>query len=145
MGSLALLSRELDRNLERAPLNKKRAAILAACELAVTKADLKHSTINKSLLSLRSGHAPAADLKSELDTIAKKFDDEYFELKGPSDDGNPEEYRPAFMKARAAAALSFLAGDEGFRGAGDAIYEAASVFDDSERDEFISAVEAALG
>jgi len=146
MSGLALLSRELDSKLQQASPVKRRAASLVACKHAVAKAGIADPLVNLALEELQVGRGFQPDLKAKLDALTEKLDEEYFNLKEAAEEGrgDEKEYRRAFAKARTVAAVS-CAGDLDDQKAGEAIYEAAFAFEDDERSQLLSVVDAELG
>jgi hypothetical protein len=145
MSDLGLLSKDLDDKLQRAPLNRQRAASLAACQFAVAKAKLSDPLVDAALQALQTGRVFQSDFKAELDALAEQLDEEYFTLKEAADEGrgNSKEYMSLFAKARAVAALS-CAGDQDAAKIGEAIYEAAFTIESDDKGEFLPLIDAEL-
>jgi hypothetical protein len=124
----------------QAPSNKRRKAAQVACEQAVVAAGLTADEVSEALAVLRGAAAPDVSLRERLDSLAARFDDEYFRL--DEDGGQKQQALLCFSKARATSALAFaLAADDAQLH--EAIYESISALD--EPAELVRLVEHALG
>lgn len=124
----------------QAPSNERRQAAQVACEQAVVAADLTAPEVSEALAVLRGAAAPHASLRKRLESLAARFDDEYFQL--DEEGGQKRQALVCFSKARAASALVFaLAADD--TQLHEAIYESISALD--EPAELVRLVEHALG
>src|SRR6266436_546940 len=134
MNRLEVLSADLAAQLHRATIAKRRAACLAACEVAVAEAEIEHPLVDKALQQLRTGHVFTSEEKAEIDALTEQLDEQYFESQEAAEKGKATyaDYSGDFAKARAVAALSF-AGSDSSEDA-DAIYEAAAAVGDDKRE-----------
>jgi hypothetical protein len=124
----------------QAPSNNRRQAAQVACEQAVVAAGLTAPEVSEALAVLRGTAAPDVSLRERLDSLAARFDDEYFQL--DEDGGQKQQALLCFSKARATSALAFaLAADDAQLH--EAIYESISALD--EPAELVRLVEHALG
>jgi hypothetical protein len=144
MSRLETLSSDLVAKLHRASTAKQRAAGVAASELAVAKAKVKHPLVDEGLRQLRAGHVFTPQEKAEIDALTAELDEEYFNLQEAAEAGkaSADHYLQAFAKARAVAALSF-AGSDVPDAAADSIYEATAAVGD-DKAELFSLIESAL-
>ena len=144
MNRLEVLSADLAAQVHRATPAKRRAACLAACELAVAKVEIEHPLVDSALQQLRVGRVFTSQEKAEIDTLTEQLDEQYFELQQTAEKGNATyaDHLRAFARARAVAALSF-AGSDSREDAADAIYEAAAAVGDDKR-EFFAKINFAL-
>jgi hypothetical protein len=127
-------------SFRQAPSNKRRQAAQVACEQAVEAADLTAPEVSEALAVLRGAVAPDASLRERLESLAARFDDEYFRLDEAG--GQKQQALICFSKARATSALVFaLAADD--TQLHEAIYESISALD--EPAELVRRVEHALG
>jgi hypothetical protein len=109
-------------------------AQLAACRLAVAGAGLDDDRAAQALEALSSAGADRTSAE-----VSQQLADEYDEAAWAAQDrGLDADYESSFRRARAAAALAFAHR----QAAGDAVYEAAHAFGDTER--FADALRAAL-
>lgn len=134
MTRLETLSPDLAAKMQRASAIKQRAASLAACEFAISRAKVEHPLVEKALKKMRATGVLAPKEKAELDALAAQLDEEYFALQEAAEEGQArtEDYMRVFGQARAVAALSFAGGDDASQSAAEAIYEAAATTDDKE-------------
>jgi YD repeat-containing protein len=111
--------------------------ICPACAAAIEGAGARAVA---PLKVLRGAAAPDASLRERLESLAARFDDEYFQL--DEDGGQKQQALVCFSKARATSALVFaLAADD--TQLHEAIYESISALD--EPAELVRLVEHALG
>jgi hypothetical protein len=146
MSGLALLSPELDTKLHSAASAKQHAASLVACEFALAKARIEAPVVAAALAELRSGRVFPPSLKAQLDSFAEQLDEEYFDLKEAAEAGSadPKQWQDIFAKARAVTALFYAGDEDGYKAAGESIYEAAFTILDDNKQELLALVEATL-
>jgi hypothetical protein len=127
----------------QAPVSKRRAAALFACEHAVVAGHVTAPEVDEALAVLRGAAVCDASLRERLERLAARFDDEYFEL--DEDDSRKQEARVWFSKARATSALTFaLAADDSHLH--DAIYESIhSLREPAARADLVRQLERILG
>jgi hypothetical protein len=93
------------------------------------------------LAVLRGAAAPDISLRERLESLAARFDDEYFQLDEDGGAAQKQEALHHFSKARATSALAFALATEAQLH--EAIYEALSALD--EPGELERLIERALG
>lgn len=141
MNRLEMISTELVRSLGEAGAGQRRAAVSAACEVALASA-LVHDDFTKLVLEkVRSGREVTADEISHLNSLVEAADDEYFTLQ-ESGDSDDLEYLRHFKRARALSSLAFASKDDSTMSSSESIYEAMAAVDN--RDELIAHVVSAL-
>jgi hypothetical protein len=135
MTRLETLSPDLARKLEGASVAKQRAAALAACQFAISHAQVNHPLVKNALQRVRAASVLTPEEKAGLDGLAAQLDEEYLAMQEAADKGrvSTADYMRLFGQARAVAALSFAGGEDAFHAATEAIYEAAATSDDNER------------
>lgn len=120
---------------------KRREATAVACEHAVVCANLIAPEVNQALAVLRGTAAPDDRLRHQLEILAARLDDEYFQTSETDGVTLPQDAVRLFSKARAASALAFsLASDAELH---EALYEAIAAFDDPH--ELMHLIERILG
>lgn len=142
MGTLRLdtISPSLADSFRQANDHQRRRATLAACVVAAVRAGLLGDEIEAAVGLLRRGGNEQSNVRRKLESLAAKFDDQYFNLSEEAETTTPEALL-AFRKARAATALaSALSSDPGQLH--EAMYEAIVASDDQA--EAIQAAEVAL-
>jgi hypothetical protein len=146
MSGLAFLSQELDTKLRSASPAQQRAASLVACQFALAKARIEAPVVANALAELRAGRAFSPSLKAQLDSLAEKLDEQYFDLKDAAEAGtaDPKQWQDMFAKARAVTALSYAGDEDAYKAAAESIYEAAFTILDDNKQELLAMVEAAL-
>ena len=146
MRGLALLSQDLDKTLHGAASTKQRAASLVACEFAVAKASVEAPVVATALAELQAGRVFPSSVKAQLDALAEKLDEQYFDFKEAAEAGcaDPKQWQDLFAKARAVAALSNAGDEDAYIAAGESIYEAAFTVADENRHELLALIEAVL-
>ena len=144
MTRLETVSRDLVEKLRHSTASKQRAAALAACKFAVTKADVVQAAVTEALETIQKSATLSVQQKAALDALVAQLDEEYFQLQEAAEDGraSTDDYLKVFGQARAVAALMFAGGDVPFDAATEAIYEATATTDDQE--ELLTLVEAEL-
>jgi hypothetical protein len=126
---LETISRTVSEAFRRADEVQKRHAVLLACEIAVSQADLHGTAVDAALAVLRQGGSNGA-ARLAIEALSDQLDSEYFALQ--EEDGpvvRPSEALLQFRKARAAAALGFALSPIP-EDLGEALYEAMSASDD---------------
>lgn len=124
----------------QATSNKRREAARVACEQAVVATGLTAPEVSEALAVLRGAAAPDVSLRERLESLAARFDDDYFQL--DEDGGQKQQALLCFSKARATSALAFALTAEDTQ-LHEAIYESLSALD--EPAELVRLVEHALG
>lgn len=126
---LESLSPRLAESFRQASLLKQRQAALEACIIAVSRVGLEENEVNAAIEMLRCGGAAKSSVREQLEMLAARFDDEYFELDEGGDEVTKSEALRLFSKARAATALVFaLSEDPGQLH--EAVYEAIAAMND---------------
>jgi hypothetical protein len=142
---LRILSRDLVAKLKECPVEKQRAAGVAACEFAISHAEIDDPSVREALAKFRAGTLPSAVEKTQLEALRAGFDEEYFKQKEAADSGEAarDEWKRVFAKARAVAALIFACEGDPFRACTEAIYEAS--FTMSDQKELLAVIESVVG
>lgn len=131
MGSLSLISKELDERLCRLTEERRRSVGVAACKRAMFRTKLSSAVSRSALDSIQAGVDLTSDTQLELSALMDRYDEEYVHLK----DVDPKA-KIAFALARTVAAiLSLSKGD-----VSEAIYEASFACGDETRSAFLSFV-----
>jgi hypothetical protein len=140
------LSPELVASLRTASVAQQRAASLAACEFAVSHANIKHRVVEKTLTKLRATGVLNPKEIGEIESLRAKLDDKYFDLQAAAEKGGgkKDEYLREFGKARAVSSLCFAGIENPFEAATEAIYEAAATIRDDDKSELFCLVESVL-
>lgn len=99
---------------------------IIACEFAVGAAGLHEAVIDSALNTLRQGTSIPPTLKSQLDTLTTRWDEQYSDLQSR----DAPEATAVFGWARAAAALSFASLSPAIEAVCDSLYEASATVDD---------------
>jgi hypothetical protein len=130
MDRLDSVAPELANALRSAAPATKRRAVLAACQVATSRAGLDGEEIYAALQALRRDGPVEESLCKQLGELAARLDDEYLRLDEAGDDALKPDVLRLFSKARAASALTFaVSGDPGqFH---EAVYEAIAAVDDA--------------
>jgi hypothetical protein len=144
MTRLETVSSDLVEKLRHSAASKQRAAALAACRFAVSKADVAQVAAAEALETIQKSGTLSGQQKAALDALVAQLDEEYFQLQEAAEEGraSTDDYLKVFGQARAVAALTFAGGDDPFDAATEAIYEATATTDDQE--ELLTLVEAEL-
>ncbi len=144
MKRLETLSPELVEKLRRAPPVKQRQATLAACEFALSHANVDNPLVEEALASLRASGGLSPKQKAELEALAARLDDQYLDLHEAAEDGRAttKDYLPVFEKSLAVSALAFAGTEDPFEASTEAVYEAAIATDKNK--ELFGVVETAL-
>lgn len=124
----------------QAPSNKRRQAAQVACEQAVVATGVTAPEVSAALAVLRGAAASDASLRERLESLAARFDEEYFQL--DEDGGQTQQALVCFSKARATSALAFALADDDTQ-LHEAIYESIAALD--EPSEPVRLVEHSLG
>lgn len=124
------VSLDLAESFWRAPASARRRAILAACELSVTRVGLDGEDVAAALEALRRSSPAGASLRQRLETRSAALDDAYLELKETDDETQMAGAMRLFSKARTFSALAFAMSD-GDSQLHEALYEAIASVDDS--------------
>lgn len=128
------------KRFREATSNKRREAVRVACEHAVVATGLTAPEVSEALAVLRGVPARDVSLRERLESLAARFDDDYFRL--DEDGGQKHKALLCFSKARATSGLAFaLAADD--MDLQEAIYESFSALD--EPADLVRLVEHALG
>jgi hypothetical protein len=137
---LETLSRPLAEAFERANNEKRRCALVLACEIAVSRAELCGSGVEAALEIVKDGRDDGG-CRIELQALSEQFDDEYLRLWEQDDPSGIQRAQLLFRKARAAAALA-IAQSASCEQLAEALCEAA--FASDEPDAVAKSLEAAL-
>jgi len=129
---LEMVEKELVEKLKLVSEEQRRSAVKVACELAFQACPVEVTIVVESLRQLRSGNKLTTDQVSELDALAARLDEKYFDLQDNLDEGQNLnlEGLQLFSQARAVSALSLASGEDSLMTATEAIYEASSAVDD---------------
>lgn len=126
----------------QAPANRRRQAVLVACEYAATVVGLTEREVGQALDVLREAVSPDPSLRERLERAAAELDDGYLRLNEEGEPARKQEAVRLFSKARATSALAFaLSTDEAQLH--EALYEAIAAVDDP--GHMTRLVEGALG
>lgn len=145
MTRIETLSPEVADRLRRASRAKQRAASIAACEFALSQAQIDDPLVQEILEKVRLAEVLTPEKKTEIELFVARLDDEYFDLQEAADDGRASAYDclRKFAQARAVAALSFAGNEDSHEASAEAIYEAAAASQDKE--EFLAFIGSILG
>jgi hypothetical protein len=146
MNRLETLSLDLAAELRRATPAKQRAAVLAACDFAISRAGVEEPDAKTMLCQLQAGKEIRPQQRKQIDALVSDLDDEYFHLQEAAEQGQASEqaYLRQFAKARAVAALSFACNEDSYEAATEGIYEAAISVIVEDKSELLAVVEAVL-
>jgi hypothetical protein len=100
------ISESLADSFRKADDAQRRHAVLATCLVAVARSGLQGNEIDAAVDILRHGGGDKLAVRSKLDSLTERLDEQYLALSKDAD-GNTPEALPLFRKARAAAALAF--------------------------------------
>ncbi|HEY1735858.1 MAG TPA: hypothetical protein VGG12_04365 [Methylovirgula sp.] len=139
---LKFLSPNLARQLNSAPIEKRRAAGIIACEFAAKAAAIHDPLAIETLRRLQAGQPLTAQQRADLESKAAATDSRYLDEQAAVDQGNASDCSRAFAVARAWAALSCASSDS-VSATSEAIYEAAAAMGD-ERAHLFAAIESSL-
>jgi hypothetical protein len=106
---------------------------LEACEQAAKQSKLDLALAQNAMKTLRDGQLISVELRKRLSDLATQLDNEYLSMEDAGDEGpvSTEESTRLFNQARAATAISLLAGEEiSTLDVAEAIYEAQAACDD---------------
>lgn len=131
---LEAVSKELVEKLAAATSGQRKKAVILACEHALQAASLSIPIVDYSLEKLRQGEIFSSQLMLELNALAERLDNEYFELQEESGEssGFSSGVLSLFSQARAVSALAFAGGEESIASSAESIYEASAAVDDSD-------------
>lgn len=129
---LEMVEKSLVEKLKAASKEQRRSAVKVACELAFQTSSAGVPVVAESLAQLRFGNKLTTEQLSELDALAEKLDEQYFDLQDSLDEGQElgMEALQLFSQARAVSALSLAGGEDSLMATTEAIYEASSAVDD---------------
>ncbi|WP_347929563.1 hypothetical protein [Pseudomonas helvetica] len=129
---LETVEKGLVERLKTASQEQQRSAVRVACELAFQAVSVGMPIVVDSLEQLRCGGKLTVEQISELDSLAAKLDEQYFDLQDRLDDeqGLDVAALQLFSQARAVSTLSLAGGEDSLMAAAEAIYEASSAIDD---------------
>jgi len=146
MLGLELLSPDLVTRLRHASSARQRAASLVAAEFAISHAQVEHRLVAKALEKVRTTGILTDEENAEVEVLAARLDEEYFELQEAAEQGiaSADEYLRMFAKARAVTALSFAGNEDAFRAATESIYEAAATIRGDDKGELFALLESVL-
>ena len=144
MNRLETLAPDVAEKLRLATPDKQRAVALAACEFAISKANLQRTSIEEACKGLRKGTGLSPAQQSEIEALVASLDNEYFDLQEAAEEGRAttDDYLRKFAQARAASTLLFASKSNPLEASTEAVYEAAAVLKDKR--PLFSAVESAL-
>ncbi|MCB9764039.1 MAG: hypothetical protein H6739_29985 [Alphaproteobacteria bacterium] len=125
-----------------APTSRRERATRLACELAVRGTGLAGPEVTAALEALRTSTPDRPSLRSDMERLAARLDDEYFRLDNPGREDMRQAALQTFSKARAASALTFALSSDDSQ-LHEAIYEAVIAMDDPST--VIQSLETALG
>ncbi|CAD0266717.1 hypothetical protein EKA85_14405 [Pseudomonas veronii] len=129
---LEMVGKSLVKKLKVASKEQRRSAVKVACELAFQTSSVGVPVVAESLAQLRFGNKLTTEQLSELDALAEKLDEQYFDLQDSLNEGQElgMEALQLFSQARAVSALSLAGGEDSLMATTEAIYEALSAVDD---------------
>jgi hypothetical protein len=136
---LVQISPELVDMLRQSTDDTRHQIVVQACLLAVERADMDDPKLTEALDAIRRRSFAIPDLRSRLDALKQELDEIAWDTQDRVEAGHAteEEYRRAFAKARAAAAIGFAL-DGSLSASFDSLYEAYYAIDN--RDDFMRAV-----
>jgi hypothetical protein len=138
MARLQTVSKALVEELKAAPEGRQRAAMLTACDFAISAIGPLQPQVSRIYTKLKLGVSLDEAEFQLLERTRDAHDDLYLELQ---ESGDPQHMKE-FSLARTMSALRFAAAPTSFASAADAIYEASCV--DEDRVKFVQAVFTAL-
>ncbi|WP_157756679.1 hypothetical protein [Plantactinospora sp. KBS50] len=133
------ISPQLVDKLRRSTDETRHRIVERACLLAVQRADVAAPKLTEALDAIRRRKLSPPDLRSEIDALTQELDEIAWDIQDriEAGDATEAEYRRAFVKARAAAAVGFAL--EGSLAASfDSLYEAYYAVDN--RDDYMRVV-----
>ncbi|MEU0092661.1 hypothetical protein [Kribbella sp. NPDC006257] len=136
---LTQISPELVDLLRQSPDETRHRLVERACLLAVQRTKVADPKVTEALDAIRSRSFGIEDLRSRIDDLTQELDEAAWDIQERVDtgDANRDEYRRAFGKARAVAAVGFAL-DDSLTASFDSLYEAYYAIDN--RDDFLRAV-----
>lgn len=138
---LESVSPRLAESFRQASPLKQRQAALEACVTAASRVGLEEKEVNAAIEMLRCGSAATPMVREQLETLAARYDDQYFELSEEGDEATKSDALLLFSKARVAAALAFALSEDSGQ-LHEALYEAIAAINDPT--EVMQAVEKVL-
>jgi hypothetical protein len=137
---LTQISPELVDRLRRSADDARHQLVERACRTAVQRADVTDPKVTEGLDAIRSRSFGSRELRSRLDGLTQELDEVAWDLQDQIDagDATEAEYRCAFIKARAVAAIGFAL-DGSLTASFDSLYEAYYAIDN--RDDFLRCIE----
>ena len=126
---LESVSSKLAEAFRQASLLKQRQAVLEACVVAVSRVGLEENEVNAAVEILRCGGDVNSSVREQLEKLAARFDDQYFELDEKGNEATKLEALALFSKARAASALAFALSENSGQ-LHEAVYEAITAMND---------------
>jgi hypothetical protein len=119
---LAQISLALVERLRQSTDDVRHELVERLCLLAVERAGVAEPRLAEGLDAIRSRRFGDQGVRSRLDVLTEELDEAAWDIQD-RDDASDAEYRRAFVKARAVAAVAFAV--EGTLGASfDSLYEA---------------------
>jgi len=136
---LRQISPELVDKLRRSTDETRHQIVERACLLAVQRADVATPKLTEALELIRRRSFGVLDLRSQLDALAQELDEIAWDIQDriQAGDATEAEYRRAFVKARAVAAIGFAL-DGSLAASFDSLYEAYYAIDN--RDDYMRIV-----
>jgi hypothetical protein len=136
---LMQISPELVDKLRRSGDETRHRIVERACLLAVQRADVAAPTLTEALDVIHRRSFGVPDLRSQVDGLAQELDEIAWDIQDRIGTGGATEaeYRRAFVKARAAAAIGFAL-DGSLSASFDSLYEAYYAIDS--RDDYMSVI-----
>jgi hypothetical protein len=136
---LAQISSELVDRLRVSSDDVRHQLVERACLLAVQRVEVADPKITEGLDAIRSRRFGSKDLRSRLDELTEELDEAAWDIQDQVEagDATETEYRRAFAKARAVAAIGFAV-DGSLAASFDSLYEAYHAIDN--RDDFLYSV-----
>jgi hypothetical protein len=144
LSRLETLSPDLARRLRTATTAQRRAAVVAACEFALSHTKIQDTTVAEVMQSMQACISLEPQQKARIQSLAARLDDEYLDLYEAAEADRTKRAKSLclFYEARAVMALTFAWNDDR-ESAQEAIYEAAMAVDRSQI-ELLRIVQSAL-
>ncbi|MFI7603244.1 hypothetical protein [Actinoplanes sp. NPDC049681] len=138
---LIQISPELVDMLRQSDDDTRHQIVERACLLALQRADVADPKLTEALNAIGRRSFGNPDLRNQVDALTQQLDEIAWDTQDRVEAGDAvgDEYRRAFMKARAAAAIGFAL-DGSLAASFDSLYEAYHAIDS--RDDFLRAVAA---
>ncbi len=138
---LESISPSLAESFRQASTSAQRQAVLEACVIATSLADLNEEVVTVAIEMLRYGNEATSMVRKQLEALKDRYDDQYFELYEKEDDAAKLVALRLFSKARVIAALVFALSEDS-RQFHEALYEAIVAMEDPSK--LIQAIEKVL-